>query len=110
MGEKRSYKQYSKEFKVEAVALVPEQSYSVAEAAKQLGMAANLLYRWKQKIEDQEEGCGLSEDERTELKKLRWEIKILRMEKEILKKASVFLTKEMKWNLTSSNLYKRAIL
>ena len=54
MGEKRSYKWYPKEFKVEAVALVREQGYSVAEAAKQLGIAANLLCRWKQKIEDQE--------------------------------------------------------
>ena len=68
MVEKRSYKSYPKEFKVEVVALVREQGYSVAEAAKQLGIAANLLYRWKQKIEDQEEGLGLSEDERTELK------------------------------------------
>ena len=38
MGEKRSYKSYSKEFKEEAVALVRDQGYSVAEAAKQLGI------------------------------------------------------------------------
>ena len=37
MGEKRSYKSYPKEFKLEAVALVREQGYSVAESAKQLG-------------------------------------------------------------------------
>lgn len=96
MGEKRSYKSYPKEFKVEAVALVREQGYSVSEAAKQLGIAVNLLYRWKQKIEDQEEGRGLCEEERTELKKLRREVKMLRMEKEILKKASAFFAKEMK--------------
>ena len=28
MGQKRTYKQYSKEYKEEAVALVPEQGYS----------------------------------------------------------------------------------
>jgi transposase len=48
MSQKRSYKQYSKEFKDEAVALVLEQGYSVADAAKSLGIATNLLYRLKE--------------------------------------------------------------
>ena len=42
MGEKRSYKTYSKEFKEEAVALLHEQGYSVPEAAKELGIARNI--------------------------------------------------------------------
>ena len=61
MGQKRSYKTYSKEFKEEAVALVHDQGYTVPEAAKSLGIAANILYRWKQNIEDQQQGLiGLS--------------------------------------------------
>jgi transposase len=48
MGQKRSYTQYPKEFKDEAVALVLDQGYSVPEAAKSLGIATNILYRWKQ--------------------------------------------------------------
>ena len=47
MGQKRSYKQHPKEFKEEAVALIRDQGYSVAEASKSLGVATNLLYRWK---------------------------------------------------------------
>ena len=47
MGQKRTYKQYSKEFKEEAVALVREQGYSVPEAAISLGIASNMLYRRK---------------------------------------------------------------
>ncbi len=39
MGQKRTYKQYSKEYKEEAVALVQEQGYSVPEAARTLGIA-----------------------------------------------------------------------
>ena len=39
MTQKRSYKQYPKEFKDEAVALVLEQGYSVPDAAKSLGIA-----------------------------------------------------------------------
>ena len=96
MGEKRSYKSYSQEFREEAVALVLNQGYSVPEAARSLGIATNMLYRWKQKIEDQRHGKVLSEDERDELKRLRKENKNLRMEKEILKKASAFFAKEMK--------------
>ncbi len=96
MGQKRTYKQYSKEFKEEAVALVREQGYSVPEAARSLGIASNMLYRWKERFEAQLEGKVLSEDERDELKHLRKEVKTLRMEKEILKKASAFFAKEMK--------------
>ena len=96
MNQKRTYKQYPKEFKEEAVALVREQGYSVAEAAKSLGIATNMLYKWKEKIEALESGQALDEDERTELKRLRKEVKDLRMEKEILKKASAFFAKEMK--------------
>ncbi len=96
MGQKRTYKQYSKEFKEEAVALVREQGYSVPEAAKSLGLASNMLYRWKEQIETQLEGKSISVDEREELNRLRKENKNLRMEKEILKKASAFFAREMK--------------
>ena len=96
MSQKRTQKQYTKEFKEEAVALVLEQGYSVSEAAKSLGIGTSLLYKWKDKIEAQKEGHVLAEDERAELKRLRKENKELRMEKEILKKASAFFAKEMK--------------
>ena len=96
MSQKRAYKQYSKEFKEEAVALVREQGYSVPEAAESLGVSTNLLYRWKDKIEQQLAGTALLEDERDELKRLRKEVKTLRIEKDILKKASAFFAKEMK--------------
>ena len=96
MSKKRPYKRYSKEFKEEAVALVRDQGYSVPEAAKSLGINANMLYKWKENIEAQLEGKVLVEGEREELKRLRKEVKRLRMEKEILKKASAFFAKEMK--------------
>ncbi|MCG8315263.1 MAG: transposase, partial [Pseudomonadales bacterium] len=56
MSQKRTYKQYTKEFKQEAVALITEQGYSVPEAAKSLGIATNMLYKWKEKIEAEQEG------------------------------------------------------
>ena len=96
MGQKRSYKQYTKEFKEEAVLLVLEQGYSVPKAAESLGVSPNLLYKWKEAYEQKQSGKSLSEDEKSELKRLRKEVKELRMEKEILKKASAFFAKEMK--------------
>ena len=85
MGQKRTNKQYSKEFKEEAVALIRDQGYTVPEASKSLGIASNILYRWKDKITSDLEGIALSTDEREELIRLRKENKNLRMEKEILK-------------------------
>ena len=96
MNEKRTYKRYPVSFKEEAVALVVEQGYSVAGAAKSLGIRANQLYDWKAKLEAEQAGEILSTDEREELKRLRKEVKNLRMEKEILKKASAFFAKELK--------------
>jgi transposase len=46
MTEKR--KTYTAEFKREAVRLVTEQRYSVAETARNLGINVNMLRRWKQ--------------------------------------------------------------
>ena len=71
MSQKRQYKQYPQEFKEEAVALVSDQGYSVPEAANSLGIRSNLLYRWKDKIDEKAAGTALAEDERIELQRLR---------------------------------------
>ncbi len=78
------------------MALATEQGYTVPKAAEALGVAANMLYRWKEQAEQRKAGISLSEDERSELKSLRQEAKTLRVEKEILKKSSAFFAKEMK--------------
>lgn len=96
MSQKRAYKQYSKEFKEEAVALVNDQGYTVPEAAKSLGINPNMLYRWKEKLDESNGRNQVGESEREELLRLRKENRNLRMEKEILKKASAFFAKEMK--------------
>ena len=59
MGQKRTNKQYSKEFKEEAVALIRDQGYTVPEASKSLGIASNIL----DKIASDLEGKSLSTDE-----------------------------------------------
>ncbi len=94
--QKRTRRQYTEDFKRDAVALVTDQGYKVTEAARSLGINDNQLRRWKQEFEEQASGVQLNEDEREELKRLRKEVRNLRMEKEILKKASQYFAKEMK--------------
>lgn len=91
MNQKRKF---TLEFKKEAVALVTEQDYTVARAATSLGISSKTLHTWVTLARSQPDGV-LSDDERTELKRLRKENKELRPEKEILKKASALFAKHM---------------
>jgi transposase len=94
--ETRKRREYTEDFKRDAVALVTEQGYKPSEAARSLGIGDNLIRRWKREFEDEASGAKLGTDEREELKRLRKENRLLRMEKEILKKASQYFAKEMK--------------
>ena len=94
--EKRKRRRYTEEFKREAVALVSEQGYSVAEAARSLDVGENQIRRWRQKFEQEATEGELTATEREELERLRKENRQLRMEKDILKKASAYFAKEMK--------------
>ena len=47
----RQRRNYKREFKLEAVKLVTEKGYSVAEAARSLGIGETLLRSWKQAFE-----------------------------------------------------------
>ena len=47
-------KQYTKEFKLDAVKLVTEQGYTRAEAARNLGLNTNMLGRWVQELQADE--------------------------------------------------------
>ena len=92
---KRRY--HTKEFKEEAVKLVTEQGYAVAEAARNLGINYNVLSRWKKKYDTNngdDVNSGSVTTMQAELKRLRKEVKQLRLEREILKKAATFFAKE----------------
>ncbi len=93
-------KQYSKEFKLDAVSLVAEQGYTRSDAARSLDIKAGLLGRW---VREHEAGDGQSfrgngklTPEQEEIRNLKAQVKRLQMEKEILKKATVFFAAETK--------------
>ena len=89
---------YTAEFKREAVSLITNHGYSVSEAARNLGLHANMLRKWRRKLEQEGAnafpGNGRLSPDQEELHRLRQENKRLRMEREILKKAALFFANE----------------
>jgi transposase len=96
MAEKRTT--YTAEFTYEAVRLVTEQRYGMAETARNLGINVKMRRRWKQEYTANTQaafpGNGRCTPEQAELRQLRDEVKRLRMERDIVKKAMRFFVNE----------------
>ena len=91
-------KQFTKEFKKEAIELITVQGYSIAQAARSLGIRDSMLGRWRQEYlllaQNAFPGSGKEPEPADELSRLREENRRLKMEKEILKKAAAFFARE----------------
>ena len=91
-------REYSREFKLEAVRLAAESERSAAAVARDLGIPPNNLYKWRQELaNDGDEafpGHGRVKDKDDEIRYLRRELDKARQETEILKKALLYFTKE----------------
>ena len=83
---------YAPEFRTEALKRVRSSTESVSAIARDLGITVGTLRRWIDASRPQPEVL-LTDDERTELRRLRKENRELRMEREILKKATAFFAK-----------------
>ncbi len=85
-------RQYSKEFKVDAVELMMRSNQSIIETAAGLGIRADILRRWKKEYSANKAvpfpGSGhLKDPEEERFRKLERELRIVTEEREILKKA-----------------------
>ena len=94
-------KQYTKEFKLAAISLGLDQGFTIAEAARSLGIRANILGRWiRERQADNNgqafRGNGKLTPELEGIRRLKIENKQLKLERQILKEAAVFFAKETK--------------
>ena len=101
-------RQFSREFKLEAVRLVrrfarsaiscKERGVSVVQASRDLDVGENILRRWiKELTADPGQafpGQGQVKPEQQEIDRLRREVAKLKAERDILKKAAAYFAKE----------------
>jgi transposase len=91
-------RQFSKEFKIEAVRLVKERGVSVVQAAKDLDVHENVLRKWVRAVSVDAQhafpGHGQLKPEQAEIARLQKEVAKLKMERDILKKAAAYFAKE----------------
>ena len=92
-------REYTREFKLEAVSLVIEHNRKVAEVAQSLGIGISTLDNWVRKYKKEKqgvaptEGLALTNDQRR-IQELEREVRQLKMEKDILEKASALLASD----------------
>lgn len=98
MNNKRTRKNYTKEFIQDAVQLATEQGYGSTEVARRLGINRSNVTRWvreyRQHTENLSDGQPSPNELKDEIRRLKKENKRLLMEREILKKAAAFFAKE----------------
>ena len=100
MGAKR--RQFTREFKLEAVRLVSESDQSLPEIARELGIRADILRRWVEEAASRtglEDGLlfpgnGQPAGPEAEIRRLRRELELVRQERDFLKKAAAYFAKE----------------
>jgi transposase len=92
---KRRRRQFTAEFKRDAVELVRTTGRPIAHIAAELGIYDSTLGAWvKQAAIDRGEREGLTSDERAQLRELQAENARLRMERDLLKRTVAFWVKE----------------
>ncbi len=91
-------RQFSREFKLEAVKLIRERGVSVAQASRDLGVHENVLRKWVRSVAEDPvhafPGQGQMKPEQAEIAALKKEVAKLKMERDILKKAAAYFAKE----------------
>ena len=89
---------FTREYKLSAVKLVTERGRSFSEAARSLGIASELLRRWKATLQAEGPeafpGRGNLPPAEDELRRLKAEVQRLKAERDILKKATALFARE----------------
>jgi transposase len=94
---KRPRRTFSEDFKRDAVNLVVNEGYAIADAARAVNVTYKTFREWYDKLAPEPTPCGddASVDQlKEENKRLRKQLKQAEMEREILKKATAYFAKE----------------
>ncbi len=97
-------RQFSREFKLEAVRLAKQSGKPQAQVARELGIRPDMLRSWKRQAEgsagfaaaDVFPGNGNVPSQDDEVRRLRREVDQLRQERDFLKKATAYFAKELR--------------
>ena len=91
-------KQFTSEFKRDAVQLLESGSRPGSELARELGIARNQLYKWQTELRARGTGAfpgpGARKERTTEITRLKRELARVTEERDILKKAAMYFAKE----------------
>ena len=91
---------FTREFKIEAVKLITEKGYSIAEASRNLGIDYSVLRRWKMQMESDSQhafpGKGYLKPQDEELRQLKQKLQRVKEERDILKKALAYFADDQK--------------
>ena len=91
-------RQFSREFKLEAVKLVKNRGVSVAQASRDIDVHENVLRKWVRELAADPQqafpGQGVMKPEQAEIERLKKENAKLRMERDLLKKAAAYFERE----------------
>ena len=95
---KMARRQYTREFKLEAVRLIKERGVSVIQVARDLDVGEGLLRRWAREVSGDPQhsfpGQGQMKPEQMEIERLRREVSKLKAERDIPKKAAAYFARE----------------
>lgn len=100
MGRER--RNFTKEFKLEAVRLVRDSGKPLTQVARELGIQRDLLYGWKRRFgntinpEEVFPGNGALTPEAEEIRRLRRRLQEVEQERDFLKKATAYFARESK--------------
>jgi len=78
--------QFDREFKAQAVRLCDQGDVSLAQVARELGIAVKLLYRWRGEAQQAGAAACPGHSSEDEVGRLRCELARVEMERDILKK------------------------
>jgi transposase len=100
MGAKR--RQFTPEFKLEAIRLAEQAGKPLSQVARELGIRPSMLRSWKRLSEtragltpgDVFPGNGKLSSQEEEIRRLRRELEQVKQERDFLKKATVYFAKE----------------